>query len=206
MSSTIPTLVLSYWQRTDGSTSSPSAARCASARGRRLADGRCSGAFTLRRRSTHGTRVRRSYRYGACDTIRMWAIRKLPVATDNALLAPEPAADIARVKSAKSNRRQVRQLAHPPEGPGAPERAGHRDHEGAARPSPSSRRAARPCAAPVRRGGTRRSIPQEIYADSLLFGGRFALTALQGCQSSVSQRVASFGVRERGCQTRALRL
>ena len=32
--------------------------------------------------------------------------------TDNGLLAPELAAGIARGKSAKSNRRQVRQLAH----------------------------------------------------------------------------------------------
>jgi hypothetical protein len=31
---------------------------------------------------------------------------------------------------AKSNRRQVRQLAHPPASPGAPERAGHHDDEG----------------------------------------------------------------------------
>jgi hypothetical protein len=40
----------------------------------------------------------------------------LVAATDNGLQAPEPAGGVARVKSAKSNRRRVRQLAHPPEG------------------------------------------------------------------------------------------
>jgi hypothetical protein len=47
-------------------------------------------------------------------------------AADDGLLAPELAAGIARVKSAKSNRRLVRQVAHPPAGEGAPERAGHK--------------------------------------------------------------------------------
>ena len=60
------------------------------------------------------------------------------------------------MKSAKSNRRAlVRQLAHPPAGPGAPERAGHSDDQGLARPR-HHRRAARLCSAPVRGGRAHR--------------------------------------------------
>jgi ribosomal protein L4 len=48
------------------------------------------------------------------------AIRPLAVAaTDNELLAPETAAGIARVKSAKSIGVRSGKLAHPPAGPGA---------------------------------------------------------------------------------------
>jgi hypothetical protein len=62
----------------------------------------------------------------------MSAIRKPAVAAiDNRLLAPELAAGIARVKSAKSI--GVRTVNRLPAGAGAPERAGHRDHPGAAR-------------------------------------------------------------------------
>jgi hypothetical protein len=46
-------------------------------------------------------------------------------------------------------------VAHPPAGPGAPERAGHLDRHGAARPR-HHRRAARLCATPVRAGGGHR--------------------------------------------------
>ena len=64
--------------------------------------------------------------------VRMSAIRKPAVAAiDNRLLAPELAAGIARVKSAKSI--GVRTVNRLPAGAGAPERAGHRDHPGAAR-------------------------------------------------------------------------
>ena len=75
------------------------------------------------------------------------AIRSTPAvaAMDNARLAPASPAGIDRVKSAKSNRRQVRQVANPPAIPGAPERAGHLDHQGDARPR-HHRRAARLCA------------------------------------------------------------
>jgi hypothetical protein len=45
-------------------------------------------------------------------------------------LAPELAAGVARVKSAKSIGVRSGQLAHPPAGVGAPERAGHRDDQG----------------------------------------------------------------------------
>ena len=61
--------------------------------------------------------------------VRMSAIRKLAVeATDNGLLAPELAAGIAR-EEREVNRRQVRQVAHTPASPGAPERAGYH-HQG----------------------------------------------------------------------------
>jgi hypothetical protein len=71
--------------------------------GAALTDGRCSGGLLRRRRLPHGGRMGRSCRYGACDTIRMSAIRKLTVAaTDNGLSAPELAAGIARGKRAKS--------------------------------------------------------------------------------------------------------
>lgn len=56
-----------------------------------------------RRRSPRGTRIRRSCRYSACDTIRMSATRSWrSLATDNGLLAPELVAGIGRGKSAKS--------------------------------------------------------------------------------------------------------
>src|ERR1019366_10645884 len=69
-------------------------------------------------------------------------------------LAPELAAGIVRVKSAKS----IGPLA--PTGPGAPERAGHPDHQGT-RP-PHHRRAARLRPAPVPDGGAHRW----VYASS----------------------------------------
>jgi len=62
---------------------------------------------------------------------------------------------MAHVKSAKSNRRQVRQTGPPPPGAGAPERAGHHDRPGAAPPR-QHRRAPRLRAAPVRGAGARR--------------------------------------------------
>src|ERR1022692_543067 len=71
-------------------------------------------------------------------------------------LAPELAAGIARVKSAKSI--GVRTVNRLPAGAGAPERAGHRDHPGAARLRALSgrihgggdgRRTARECAGAV---------------------------------------------------------
>ena len=89
--------------------------------------------------------------------VRMSAIRKPAVAAiDNRLLAPELAAGIARVKSAKSI--GVRTVNRLPAGAGAPERAGHRDHPGAARLRALSgrihgggdgRRTARECAGAV---------------------------------------------------------
>jgi len=52
-----------------------------------------------RRRAPHGTRIRRSYRFGSCDTVCTSAILTLAVAaTYNVPLAPELAAGIARVK------------------------------------------------------------------------------------------------------------
>src|ERR1035438_6080096 len=60
--------------------------------------------------------------------------RAAVAATDHRLLAPERAAGIARVKSAKSIGVRSGKLAHPPAGAGAPERAGHHDQPGLARP------------------------------------------------------------------------
>src|ERR1017187_8715513 len=61
-----------------------------------------------------------------------------------------------RKQSAKSISVRSGSVAHP--GPGAPERAGHRDHQGrATTPSPPSCSAARP--APVRAGGVHRWAP-----------------------------------------------
>ncbi len=85
--------------------------------------------------------------------VRMSAIRKLAVeATDNGLLAPELAAGIQRVKSAKIHRRPHGRLAVPETGPGAPEYAGHLDAQGPARPR-HHRHAAGLRATPVRSGG-----------------------------------------------------
>src|ERR1700722_5487122 len=67
--------------------------------------------------------------------VRITAVRKLAVeAVDNGLLAPELAAGIARVKSAKSIRGTHRQLAVSEAGAGATERAGHHNDERATRP------------------------------------------------------------------------
>ena len=67
--------------------------------------------------------------------IRMSAIRKLAAeAADNGLLAPELAAGISRVKSAKSQGIRVGQLAVAAAGTGAAERAGYHDPPRAARP------------------------------------------------------------------------
>src|ERR1017187_4191857 len=61
------------------------------------------------------------------------AIRKLAVeATDNGLLAPELAAGIARVKSAKSIGVRTGNWMSLKQAQAAPERAGHHDHQGAA--------------------------------------------------------------------------
>ena len=85
--------------------------------------------------------------------VRITAVRKLAAeAADNGLLAPELAAGIARVKSAKSMGVRTGELAVAEAGPGAPERAGHHDDEGAARPR-HHRRAPGLRAAPVRSGG-----------------------------------------------------
>ena len=66
--------------------------------------------------------------------IRMSAIRKLAAeAADNGLLAPELAAGIARVKSAKTDGHPRWQLAVAAAGAGAPQRAGHHHREGPAR-------------------------------------------------------------------------
>jgi len=63
-----------------------------------LTDGRCAARFTpeamgdARRADAPELSV-----YSACDTIRMSAIRKLAApATDNGMLAPEPASGLAR--------------------------------------------------------------------------------------------------------------
>ena len=72
--------------------------------------------------------------------IRMSAIRKLAAeAADNGLLAPELAAGIARVKSAKIAGHTHRQLAVTAASAGASERAGYLDTPGTARPSHSRR-------------------------------------------------------------------
>ena len=63
--------------------------------------------------------------------IRMSAIRKLAAeAADNGLLAPELAAGISRVKSAKSVGIRTGKLAVPATGANAAERAGHRYDKG----------------------------------------------------------------------------
>jgi len=65
----------------------------------------------------------------------MSAVRKLAVeAMDNGLLAPELAAGIQRVKIARSIGVRHGELAVAQAGPGAPERAGYHNAEGAARP------------------------------------------------------------------------
>ena len=72
--------------------------------------------------------------------VRITAVRKLSAeAADNGLLAPELAAGIARVKSAKSLGVRTGELAIAKAGAGSPERAGYHDHEGAARPRRSHR-------------------------------------------------------------------
>src|SRR5467141_1590214 len=67
--------------------------------------------------------------------IRMSAIRKLAAeAADNGLLAPELAAGISRVKSAKSTGVRDGQLALGTASPSAAERAGRDDAQGTPRP------------------------------------------------------------------------
>ena len=67
--------------------------------------------------------------------VRMSAIRKLAAeAADNGRLAPEVAAGIARVRSAKMVGVRVRKLAIAAAGPGSLERAGRDYCSGAARP------------------------------------------------------------------------
>jgi hypothetical protein len=86
--------------------------------------------------------------------VRITAVRKLAAeAADNGLLAPELAAGIARVKSAKSIRGAHGELAVAEAGPGPPECAGHHDDEGSARPC-NHRRTARLWLAAVRGGGS----------------------------------------------------
>src|ERR1022692_149295 len=79
-------------------------------------------------------------------------------AASNALLAPELAAR-HRAREEREGRIGVRsgQVAHPSKA-GAPERAGHLRHPGAARPR-HHRRAARLCVAPLRGGGAPRWAP-----------------------------------------------
>jgi transposase len=85
--------------------------------------------------------------------VRMSAIRKLAVeATDNGLLAPELAAGIQRVKSAKSIGVRKGELAVAEAGPGAAEHTGYLDAERPARPR-HHRGAPRLRTAPVRSGG-----------------------------------------------------
>jgi predicted phosphoadenosine phosphosulfate sulfurtransferase len=67
--------------------------------------------------------------------VRITAVRKLAAeAADNALLAPELAAGIARVKSAKSMGGRTGNWLSLKAGAGAPERPGHHDDEGPTRP------------------------------------------------------------------------
>jgi hypothetical protein len=117
----------------------------------------------------HGTRIRRTCRcsdgtQSVCDLRPLSAIRPLAVAaTDNGLLAPGIGRPHRPRQEREVDRRRVPQVAHPPAGAGAPERAGPRDRQGAARPR-HHRRAPRACAAPVRSGG--RSPMGAVRADS----------------------------------------
>ena len=85
--------------------------------------------------------------------VRMSAIRKLAVeATDNGLLAPELAAGIQRVKSAKSIGVRMGNWLSLEAGASASQRSRYHDDQGPTRPC-HHRRAARLRAAPVRGGG-----------------------------------------------------
>ena len=67
--------------------------------------------------------------------IRMSAIRKLAAeAADNGLLAPELAAGISRVKSAKTQGIRIGNLVVTSPSPGSTQRPGHLDHSRTARP------------------------------------------------------------------------
>jgi hypothetical protein len=112
--------------------------------------------------------------------VRMSAIRKLAVeAMDNGLLAPELAAGIQRVKSAKTLGVRTGNWLNTKRSTGAPERARHFQIGRPARPR-HHRRAARQCATPVRSGGSRRwALFGRIYA-----GGDGRRTA-RGCAEVV---------------------
>ena len=85
--------------------------------------------------------------------VRITAVRKLAVeAADNGLLAPELAAGIQRVKSAKSIGVRMGNWLSLEAGASASQRSGYHDDQGPTRPC-HHRRAARLRAAPVRGGG-----------------------------------------------------
>jgi len=70
-------------------------------------------------------------------------------AMDTGRRAPERAGGIGLREEREVDQRQIRQVAHPPAGPGTPERAGHHDHPGGCAPSSPCSSALRCC----KRGG-----------------------------------------------------